>query len=180
MRFLFFTVSFVLVLNANSDFENMVKTYANTQIEYPSLKPVTLAMMMLESGRGTSRLAIEHKNFAGLKYRKQIGNYAYKVRYKASDGYDDYSAFKSHEDFIKGFWAFLDRSPYEGWRKSAYSPEAFLKKISPAYCPFNKNYVRQVMNLLPEAESLLAKHSKIFIAQKNQNHPKEYHFVLLD
>ncbi len=154
-----FTLFALAVLAARAgSFEDMVKTYASTPIEYPALKPVTLAMMILESGRGTSGLAKKYKNYAGLKYREQISNYAYKVRYEASDGFDDYSAFKTDKDFIHGFWAFLDRLPYKGWRGVAHSPQAFLEKISPVYCPYNKDYASRVLSLLPEANALLAKY----------------------
>lgn len=145
---------------ASSDFEIMAQTYANMEVEYPNLKAVTLAMMMLESGRGSSDLAKVHKNYAGLKYRSAIKKYAQKVKYRASDGYDYYCQFKDHETFIKGFWAFLDRSPYKGWRQKAYSPRAFLTKIASKYCPFNKEYVSKVMNLVPEAEYVLNKYKK--------------------
>ncbi|MGP1561367.1 MAG: glucosaminidase domain-containing protein [Helicobacteraceae bacterium] len=154
-----FTLFALALLAARAgSFEDMVKTYASTPIEYPALKPVTLAMMILESGRGTSGLAKKYKNYAGLKYREQISNYAYKVRYEASDGFDDYSAFKTDKDFIHGFWAFLDRLPYKGWRGVAHSPQAFLEKISPVYCPYNKDYASRVLSLLPEANALLAKY----------------------
>lgn len=142
-------------------FERMIKTYAKEKIEYPHLKAVTLAMMILESGRGNSDLARTHKNYAGLKYRNEMRRYANKVHYKASDGYDYYCEFKDDKSFIKGFWAFLDRKPYEGWRKSSHSPISFLRKIASTYCPYNKNYVSQVMSLIPEAKRLLLKYEKV-------------------
>ena len=38
-------------------------------IHLPIIKEVTLAQWLLESGRATSKLANEAKNFAGLKWR---------------------------------------------------------------------------------------------------------------
>ena len=145
-----------------STFEKMVKTYARKDIEHPQLKAVTLAMMILESGRGSSILAKKHNNFAGLKYRKVMKPYATKVRYGDGDGDNTwmYCKFANSSKFIDGFWAFLDRDPYRGWRKKSYSPEAFLKKIAPVYCPYNKNYTKLVMKLIPEAERLLEKYEE--------------------
>lgn len=164
----------ICLLGAN-DFDEMTRAYSKADIEFPNLKAVTLAMMILESGRGESNLAKVHKNYAGLKYRHQIKDYAQKIRYKASDGYDYYSSFKDHDSFIKGFWAFLDRSPYKGWRKKAHSAKEFLEKIAPIYCPFNKNYVEQVMALVPEATKRLNK-SKTY---KNHSY-KTPEFVFLE
>ena len=145
---------------ASEHFEVMVREYANAPIEYPNLKAVTLAMMMLESGRGKSDLATRHWNFAGLKYRKEMSPHAAKVRYKASDGWDEYCEFENPKKFIKGFWAFLDRTPYKGWRQKADSPQAFLNHIKGKYCPFNKQYEERVMALLPEAKAWLAKYEE--------------------
>ena len=146
----------------NSEFEKLVKVYANKNIEYPNLKAITLAMMILESGRGKSELAQKHKNFAGLKYRKIMNRYATKVRYGDGDGDNSYfyCKFSSHSKFIDGFWAFLDRAPYRGWREKTYSPKAFLKKIAPIYCPYNKQYVSKVLSLVPEATRLLQKYKE--------------------
>ncbi len=114
--------------------------------------------MLLESGRGESDLARRHHNFGGLKYRPEMRPYASKVRYRASDGVDEYCKFDSPEAFLEGFWAFLDRSPYAGWRDHAHSARSFVAFIGPIYCPFNPEYADHVMRLLPEAQALLEQH----------------------
>ena len=139
-------------------FEQLAKAYANTPVEHAHLKAVTLAMMMLESGRGGSDLARKHYNFGGLKYRPEMSGYASKVRYNASDGIDHYCKFDSVESFIEGFWVFLDRSPYQGWRNRAQSERAFIEFIAPIYCPFNPNYAEHVLALVPEAKQLLERY----------------------
>lgn len=137
-------------------FLDLTRIYASKTVEFEHLKAVTLAMMMLESGRGTSDLATKHYNFGGLKYRPEMKFHAKKIRYKASDGFDNYCKFDSVESFIGGFWAFLDRRPYKGWRDHAHSPESFVNFIAPIYCPYNPDYTKQVLSLLPEAKRLLA------------------------
>jgi N-acetylmuramoyl-L-alanine amidase len=145
-------------INYDDSFIELAKVYSNASIEHERLKAVTLAMMMLESGRGSSDLAKKFNNFGGLKYRQEMSAFAQKIRYNASDGYDFYCEFTSIDSFISGFWAFLDRKPYAGWRKKAFSERAFLEFIAPIYCPFNKDYVAQVTSLLPEARALLSEH----------------------
>ncbi|GHV05680.1 hypothetical protein AGMMS50229_09160 [Campylobacterota bacterium] len=142
----------------------LARVYASRQVEYENLKAVTLAMMMLESGRGKSDLAMRHNNFGGLKYRPEMAKIAKKVRYRANDGFDFYCQFDSLDSFIEGFWFFLDRKPYQGWRSHTKSEQAFLEFIAPIYCPFNDEYISSVMRLLPEAKALLAQSSGYRVA----------------
>lgn len=144
----------------SKEFVDMVKSYANRSVEFDHLKAVTLAMMILESGRGKSDLATKHYNFGGLKYRPEMKHHASKIYYKASDGFDNYCKFDSPEAFIGGFWAFLDRRPYRGWRDHAHSEKSFVEFIAPIYCPFNPDYPQKVLSLLPEANKLLAQYEK--------------------
>lgn len=51
-------------------FNNLARIYAKTCIPYATLKSVTTAQWALESGRGTSDLAVNHLNFGGLKWRE--------------------------------------------------------------------------------------------------------------
>lgn len=81
--------------------------------------------------------------------------FATPVDYKASDGLDKYCKFASLENFIKGYWRFLDRAPYEGWRNNVNSAEEFIGFISPIYAG-DRNYVSNVLNVYAEAKQLLA------------------------
>ena len=137
-------------------FEELVSHYRSAGIAFPSLKAVTLAQWMLESGRGTSRLAKEHLNFAGLKWRKEMVGYATPVQYQANDGSDLYCKFTGVDKFIAGYWKFLSRSPYHGWEDyAAESPEAFIGFIGPIFNPAGDAYVNKILALLPEAKKLL-------------------------
>ncbi|MEG4005447.1 N-acetylmuramoyl-L-alanine amidase [Microcoleus sp. Pol11C1] len=136
-------------------FNQLIKIYAKMTIEFPQLKGITIAQWLLESGRGTSRLAIEHLNFGGLKWRDEMTGFATLVDYEAGDGWDKYCKFASLEKFIQGYWHFLDRDPYEGWRNNADSPEGLIRFIGPIYAG-DSNYVAKVLNLYAEAKQLLA------------------------
>lgn len=136
-------------------FDQLLKIYAETTIEFPQLKGITLAQWLLESGRGTSPLATEHLNFGGLKWREEMVNFASPVEYNAHDGLEKYCKFDNLENFIKGYWHFLDRSPYEGWRNNVGSAEEFIGFIGAIYTT-DKNYVSNVLNILAEATELLA------------------------
>jgi N-acetylmuramoyl-L-alanine amidase len=137
-------------------FEELISRYKAANIAFPSLKPVTVAQWILESGRGTSRLATENLNFAGLKWRSEMVGFATPVEYEAHDGLDFYCKFGSLDAFIVGYWKFISRSPYNGWEdRVAEGPEAFIRFIGPIYNPAGVTYVNQVLALVDEATQLL-------------------------
>ena len=140
---------------ANQLITDLAAACKKANIEFPQLRAVSLAQWLVESGRGTSDLARLHLNFAGLKWRNEMAPHATKVSYGAHDGTDFYCAFASLEKFIAGYWAFLARSPYKGWRDHVATPDAFIRFIGPIYCPPNKNYAASVIGLIPEAQALL-------------------------
>lgn len=135
-------------------FNDLIDLYRREQIEFPALKAVSVAMWILESGRGASGLAEQHNNFAGMKYRSEITQWAKRVRYTAHDGSSYYCAFETLDDFIAGYWAFLDRSPYVGWRNFGQDPAGFIAHVGPIWAG-DPNYVEKVGDLIPEAEDLL-------------------------
>ncbi|MEW6037698.1 MAG: N-acetylmuramoyl-L-alanine amidase [Pseudomonadota bacterium] len=137
-------------------FHTLVTEYVNTAIEFPDLKDITLAQWILESGRGSSDLASLHNNFGGLKWRSEMAGYATPVHYEAHDGPDTYCAFASEKDFIIGYWRFLERPPYKGWRAKAGSDEGFIQFIGKIYAPASDSYDEQVLNLRAEARQLLS------------------------
>jgi N-acetylmuramoyl-L-alanine amidase len=138
-------------------FEELVARYQTTNIPFPTLKPVTVAQWILESGRGTSRLATEHLNFAGLKWRSEMVGFATPVAHEAHDGLDFYCQFASLDAFIVGYWKFLSRAPYNGWEeRAAESPEAFIHFIGPIYNPAGHTYVDQILALVAEATQRLS------------------------
>lgn len=147
-------------------FSNLVSAYKTKQIELPSLKAITLAQWMLESGRGTSILAKEHNNFGGLKWRKELESKVSgvtKVFYNEGRGEADkfYFGCKTEADFINLYWAFIERSPYSGWREAAnVSPENYLRHIAfkgyvGGSVAAKEKYVKNVLSLLLEATELL-------------------------
>lgn len=136
-------------------FRELVSIYRKTPIEFENLRAVTVAQWILESGRGDSGLAREYLNFGGMKYRPEMKPYASKVEYKASDGVDEYCKFATLEDFIAGYWAFLDRAPYKGWRDHTDTPDHFIKFIGRIYTPTG-GYAEAVLGLVQEASAALA------------------------
>lgn len=138
----------------NNLLQKLATIYAGDDVRYPQLRAVTLAQWMLESGRATSKLAKLHYNFGGIKWRKEMAAYATKVKYEANDGVDFYCKFATIENFITGYWAFLNRSPYSGWEEHADTAEDFIRFIGPIYTP-TKNYADKVLALVPEATELL-------------------------
>lgn len=135
-------------------FQALVVEYLKEVIEFPRLKEITIAQWTLESGYGRSRLAVDLLNFAGLKWREEMSGYARAVEYSAHDGVDRYCGFGSLTEFIKGYWHFLDRTPYKGWRDHAGSSEAFIRFIGPVYTP-TQLYADNVIALVPTARALI-------------------------
>jgi flagellum-specific peptidoglycan hydrolase FlgJ len=128
-------------------FWQLAQSYQAMAIDHPHLKGVTLAQWALESGFGSTALAKEHLNFAGMKWREVMKPYATSVSYEAHDGREDYCKFASVDDFIKGFWARLDlMPPYAGWRDNAKTPESFIGFIAEIWAP-KQNYEAKVLDL---------------------------------
>jgi N-acetylmuramoyl-L-alanine amidase len=140
---------------ANELLLRLAEIYAGENIRHPKLRAVTLAQWMLESGRATSKLATQHYNFGGLKWRREMAPYATRVSYHAHDGTDYYCKFATIENFVNGYWAFLNRAPYSGWEEHIDSGEDFIRFIGPKYTP-KPSYANDVLALVPEAEALLA------------------------
>jgi N-acetylmuramoyl-L-alanine amidase len=139
---------------ANALIKRLASVYLGEKIRHPKLREVTLAQWLLESGRGTSDLAVQHYNFGGLKWRPEMAGYATKIKYKAHDGEDFYCKFATIESFVNGYWRFLERAPYSGWEDQAASAEKFIRFIGPIYTP-SANYADRVLALVPEAAALL-------------------------
>lgn len=115
-----------------------------------------LAQWIKESGRGHSTLAKEHYNFGGLKWRPEMNEFGNPVGYEAWDGLDSYIKFKSPEAFIKGYWAFIGREPYEGWEEFKDDPFGYIKFINKAGYTPPMSYHGEVIALYPEAQELLS------------------------
>ncbi len=146
-------ITLAIPTNLSALFKDLILLYARTEIQYPQLKAVTLAQWILESGRGESNLAKNHYNFGGLKWRTEMTGFATRILYQANDGADYYCQFASLERFIRGYWRFIDRSPYTGWEERTDSGEEFIRFVGPVYSP-SPGYVDRVLALVDEAQIL--------------------------
>jgi N-acetyl-anhydromuramyl-L-alanine amidase AmpD len=121
-----------------------------------SLKVATLAQWALESGRGTSALAMQHLNFAGMKYRDRMAGFAVPVTYTGTDGETTaYCKFASLDAFVAGYWHFIQSGPYTGWQRFNDDPAGFIGFIAPNYAA-DPQYPQKVAALFDEARGLLA------------------------
>jgi len=141
-------------------FFELVKTYANMEIEYPSLKAVTIAQWMLETGKGKSLLFTKYMNAGGIKWRPEMEGFGKPVDYNAHDGLDDYVAFFSLEHFVRGYWRFIERAPYKGWRAHTVNPMDYIRFIKKCGYAEDDSYPEKVEKLLPEATALLVMASR--------------------
>jgi hypothetical protein len=125
------------------EWNDFVSTIRDAEIEFEHLKKVQLAQAILESGRGNSDLFKLHGNPFGMKYRPEMSGIAIPVTYEASDGEDIYCKFVTLEDAIRGYWIFINRPVYSGWRSSISSPETYIRFIAFAgydvFCSIHHN-----------------------------------------
>ncbi|WP_167354093.1 N-acetylmuramoyl-L-alanine amidase [Sinorhizobium saheli] len=119
------------------------------------LRVASLSQWILESGRGASKLAREHLNFGGLKYRERMVGYALPVDYTGTDGEaTTYCRFSSIAEFVAGYWHFIRSGPYEGWDQLGGDGVAYIRHISASYAG-DTQYVGKVLGLFQEARDLL-------------------------
>jgi N-acetylmuramoyl-L-alanine amidase len=133
---------------ATDGFKTLAALYAVTETEFPHLKGVTLAQWALESGWGTSNLARQHRNFAGMKWRKADAQFGNAQPYTAHDGRTEYTHYNRNIDFIRAYWNRLDGvSAYKGWRDHVGSPEDFISFVGPIWVGrgIDPNYVKRVL-----------------------------------
>lgn len=141
---------------AEPTLQDLVDAVKRSEFEYESLKPICLAQWMHESGRGTSKLFKLHKNAGGMKWREEMRTFATPVEYMAHDGKDTYCKFESLDAWIRGYWRFIERSPYAGWRSMAeLGPVEFITFLKASQYAEDPDYVAKVKGMLPEAEKLL-------------------------
>lgn len=148
--------------------QDFVRVLNKSSIEFEHLKIIQLSQAILESGRGESALFQRHANPYGMKYRREMHQIAVPMTYKASDGEDVYCKFDDLDDAVAGYWIFIDRPVYAGWRHSSATPEDYLRFIVYAgYVggPFDgtqadrdskEKYIEKIRHLIPEARRLLA------------------------
>lgn len=121
------------------------------------LKETTLAQWILESGWAGSKLAREALNFAGLKYRKELKDYATEYQYTDWQGETDPCCkFASVEKFISGYWRFLQRDVYRGWTEHTGSSAEFISFLLECGYTSSNTYQNHVLSLVPRAAALLA------------------------
>lgn len=138
----------------SKELQKLIQVYTRSKIDYPVLKPITLAQWILESGWGSSDLACQYNNFAGIKWREVMKPYASKISYKAHDGIDVYCHFDNIENFIRGYWTFLDRPPYKGWKNHVSNGEDFIRFIGLVWAE-DTGYIEKVLGLQDKAKLLL-------------------------
>ena len=120
---------------------------------------MTLAQWALESSWGTSGLAQEHFNFGGMKGIAEISHLsdiATVVQYQAHDGWDRYLRFSSLQNFITGYWRFLERSPYRGWKEHAGRDRDFISFIARKWAPSDAQYTTKILDIADRIRRTLA------------------------
>lgn len=114
-----------------------------------------IAQAVLESGNGTSELAVNANNFFGLKYKpgrcptasgvyKKVGTEQNKDGLYSSSQMN-WCMFKSMEDCVIGYFDFISHSRYKKL-KGVTDPETYLILIKAAGYATSLDYVKNVMD----------------------------------
>lgn len=122
-----------------------------------AMKVACVAQAIIESGRGTSRVAKELTNFWGIKYRDVLEGLAVPQRIEVTSetqGWDIFAKFPDADTAVKGWLKFLTRSYYAGWEAHKNSPSDFIRHIGKSWCPA-PGYAEKVIRCIGEAEMLL-------------------------
>jgi Mannosyl-glycoprotein endo-beta-N-acetylglucosaminidase len=137
-----------------------IKTNLINTLNWPHLKEASLAQWLHNSVNGTRELALQANNFANLPYRSEMTGFADKISAKIDPSElanSDFCKFSDVDKFIKGYWKFLTRSPYQGLEGNTNSPETFLGFITQKGFSADPGYVKKVVALMPTARALLIK-----------------------
>lgn len=140
-----------------------IKGTSTTSDRLKILKEVNLAQWLFESERGTSLLATTATNFARLKWRPEMDvvdsktgkPFATNIKIPSDPEDEDFCRFEDVDAFIIGYWKFLSRPVYAGIEDNTNTPENFLGFLQGKGYSTDPDYVKNVMNLVPEAQTLL-------------------------
>jgi hypothetical protein len=143
--------------DARQGWANLIEQLADFEGMTPSVKRVFMAQCIRESGRGTSNLAKDHLNYGGMKYRKEIADFAVPVDYQAHDGMDSYAKFESDLAFIRGYVAFINRSVYAGWEQFKNDSIGYINHLKAKGYAESATYVKDIIGHFAEADELLAR-----------------------
>jgi N-acetylmuramoyl-L-alanine amidase len=110
-----------------------------------------------------------------MKYRSEMNGVATSVSYTDHAGEtDNYCRFANYADAVAGYWTFIERSPYSGWRAASMTPDEFISFITyagylggphslvpperrAADRQLKNAYIAKVRGLFAEARGLLAR-----------------------
>lgn len=126
-----------------------------------ALKVATVAQWILESGRGESDLAEQHNNFGGLKWidpsDTRTDPYATRVHMVTpSEPQGEYwRKFASLNNWLLGYWTFIDTGSYEDPLLNANDPEGYIQMLKDHGYATDQSYVTKVIRQFDEAEALL-------------------------
>jgi hypothetical protein len=120
--------------------DNLVKLVANDKEMGDEMKYACIAQAIHESGRGVGgkehgydKLPRIHHNYWGMKWRPEMvhaNSRPAMVQVGSEKKPEKFCSFNTDEDGIKGWRAFIKRSPYKDWEKYQDSACALLLHLS--------------------------------------------------
>jgi len=139
-----------------------VEAVANASDIPNNAKAVCVAQAIRESGRGTSDLAKKAYNFHGMKWRSEMQEIAkpFLIKVPSESEMVEFCKFENETVAVQGWFLFLNRWPYIGWKKYADDPTGLIRHLQNGAYRWAEDdeYEYAVTQLLPEAMELLGKY----------------------
>lgn len=141
----------------NNNLLAAIESLVSKYYQHHSLHVAIVAQWLLESDRGNSKLAIEHNNFAGMKWREELKPHAIAkdIKVPSEPTQVKFAYFETPAKFVDGYFAFLSRLPYRGW-ETRNDPQDFIAFIGARWAT-DPNYRKKVVRMFPEANELITK-----------------------
>lgn len=143
------------MINSTEKFLLLVDILKTTEIEFQDFKVIQLSQAILESGWGTSDLFLKFNNPFGLKFRREMKYLADSVSYKN----DSYCHFCCLLSAVKGYWRFIERPVYSGFRECSNSLEFLDHIVNAGYAGSSEkiqaDYINKIQKIIPKALELL-------------------------
>jgi len=139
--------------------DSFIRLVASSDVVPHRLKPVAVAQAIQETGRGKSGLFLDHNNPFGMKWRSEMQPYAVPAAVEVTSeerGWDTFCSFPTYANAIQGYWAWMDRSPYVGYKNHIEKAMDFIRFIGPIWST-DPDYTRACIGHLPEARKLLGR-----------------------
>ena len=136
-------------------FQDLIGRYSEFALEHPRLRAVSAAQWLHETESGTSGLAQRHYNFARLPWHVEMTGFAHEAHYDGPEGRGSFCRFCTLDDFLRGYWRYLELPPFAELADHIGNEEDFIRFVGMIMAPTDAQYAGSVLARVVEARELL-------------------------